>query len=105
MHNPFDNINDKLDKVLESNNEVKRLLLTSKETPSTNEPLKPLTFKEACIYVSLSESYMRILCHKKQIPFHKPEGRRQLQFIREELNEWMLEGDGVHSKALNKAYL
>lgn len=83
--------------------------LISKSTNPTiaDTVQRPLTFKEACIYVGLSESYMRLLCHKKEIPFHKPEGRRQLQFIREELNEWMVNGGANKSKseALSKAYL
>ena len=31
----------------------------------------PLDFNQMCEYVGISPSYGRLLCHKKEIPFHK----------------------------------
>ena len=104
--NPFQVISNKLDQVLESNQEVKDLLLQH-QPPKAEPPTqaKTLTFKEACAYVDLSQSYMRFLCHKKEIPYYKPRGRR-LYFKYTELDEWLLQkksevlGDAALEKAL-----
>ena len=90
-NNPFDELSTKLDQVLQSNLEVKNLLLATKPTPPQQEQqAKTLTFKEAVKYVDLSDSYMRYLCHKKEVPYYKPRGRR-LYFKISELDDWLLQ--------------
>lgn len=48
-----------------------------------------LTFKEAALFISLSESYLYKLTSKAGIPCYKPHGKH-LYFKREELEQWLL---------------
>ena len=105
--NTFHELEEKLDLVIKTNREV-RELLENQSSPKLVEPttVKPLTFKEACKYVDLSESYMRLLCHKKEVPYYKPRGRR-LYFLATELDEWLKQGKSYSpaKDALNRSYL
>ena len=106
MNYPFEILDKKLDKVLASNAKVLKAISRDPKTEDSDEG-KPMTFKEACEYVNLSETYMRLLCHKKEVPFHKPPGRRQLQFFKHELNDWMVSGgkSETEAEALKRTYL
>ena len=48
-----------------------------------------LNFKEACKYVSFSNSYMYKLTCANTIPFSKPNGKT-IFFDRDKLDEWLL---------------
>ncbi len=50
---------------------------------------KPLNVKEACKYLDISQSYLYKLTHKKQIPFFKPNGKKNY-FLESELRKWLL---------------
>lgn len=48
-----------------------------------------LTFEEACSYLSLSDSHLYKLTCAKEIPYYKPQGKKNY-FKRSELDSWML---------------
>jgi len=48
-----------------------------------------LTFKEACLYIEVSQSHMYKLTSSKSIPHFCPQGKR-LYFKRTELDFWLL---------------
>ena len=48
-----------------------------------------LTFTEAAMYLSLSESYLYQMVSKGLIPHYKPNGKK-LYFSRKELDHWLL---------------
>lgn len=50
---------------------------------------KALTFKEACLYLNLSASYMYKLTSGGILPFSKPNGKN-IYFDREKIEDWML---------------
>jgi len=49
---------------------------------------KPLTFKEACVYLGYAPSYLYKLTYKKVIPHYKPTGK-MIFFSKNELDEWI----------------
>lgn len=48
-----------------------------------------LIFKEACLYLNISQSHLYKLTSTKQIPHFCPQGKK-LYFKRAELDEWLL---------------
>lgn len=50
---------------------------------------KILSFKEACDYLSLSESHLYKLTSSRSIPHYCPQGKK-LYFNRHELDDWLL---------------
>lgn len=60
------------------------------EAPQQNNPatLKPLSFKEGCQYVALSESHVYKLTSQNLIP-HSKRGKR-IFFDASELDQWLL---------------
>ena len=88
MENPYTVIFEKLDSIL---NRLEALESKPAPAPTEGNTELKLTFPEAVKYVDLSESYMRQLCHKKQIPYYKPRGRR-IYFSKPELDEWIFRG-------------
>jgi excisionase family DNA binding protein len=48
-----------------------------------------LDFKEACLYLKVSDSFLYKLTSKNEIIFSKPNGRK-LYFQKRELDAWML---------------
>lgn len=56
---------------------------------------KPLSFKEACVYLGFTPSYLYKLTYRKAIPHYKPAGK-MLFFSKCELDEW------IFSKAEDK---
>jgi excisionase family DNA binding protein len=57
------------------------------QTSNTNKP--HLSFEEACDYLSLSESYLYKLTHKKLIPHYKMPTGKKLVFRKDELDKWL----------------
>ena len=49
---------------------------------------KPLTFKEACIYLGYAPSYLYKLTYRKVIPHYKPTGK-MIFFSKNEIDEWV----------------
>ena len=49
-----------------------------------------LTFKEACMYLGISESLLYKLTSTHDIPHYKPRGKL-LYFAKEELDNWLLQ--------------
>jgi excisionase family DNA binding protein len=49
---------------------------------------KPLSFKETCLYLNLSASYLYKLTHRRAIPFYKPTGKRVF-FDRSQLDAFL----------------
>jgi excisionase family DNA binding protein len=49
---------------------------------------KPLTFKEACIYLGYAPSYLYKLTYRKVIPHYKPTGK-MIFFSKNEIDEWI----------------
>jgi len=47
-----------------------------------------LTFKETCIYLGFSKSFLYKLTYKNTIPHHKPTGRKMF-FFKKELENWV----------------
>ena len=68
MSNILDAIWAKLDQVLDTQQAIQQMLAGAQPEEASN---RPLNFKEACAYVDLSESYMRLLCHRKEVPHFK----------------------------------
>ena len=48
------------------------------------------TFKEACMYLGISESLLYKLTSTQEIPHYKPRGKL-LYFAKEELDNWLLQ--------------
>ena len=93
--NPFEILESKMDQVLEAQRATQKILSVLN---LDEERSKTLNFREAMDYVDLSESYGRLLCHKKEIPFYKPRGRR-LYFVKSELDEWLQQGKSFLTKS------
>jgi len=53
-----------------------------------NKPI--LSFKEAALYLGLTESYLYKLTSSQDIPHYKPRGK-MLNFRKDELDEWQLQ--------------
>lgn len=49
---------------------------------------KPLTFKEACVYLGYAPSYLYKLTYRNVIPHYKPTGK-MIFFSKSELDEWI----------------
>ncbi len=47
-----------------------------------------ISFKEAAVYLSVSESHLYTLTSKRLIKHYKP--NKKIYFVRQELNEWVL---------------
>ena len=72
-----------INKLLNEDENLKRLqLIAHKEI---------LSFKEALLYLDVSESFLYKLTSKKEIDFTKPNGGK-IYFKKEDLNTWMLQG-------------
>ena len=93
--NPFEILESKMDQVLEAQRATQRMLAGDKPEETSD---KPMNFKEAMKYVDLSESYGRLLCHKKEIPYYKPRGRR-IYFLKSELDKWLMQGKSFLAKS------
>jgi excisionase family DNA binding protein len=62
-------------------------LMSSKET--FGRDLKPMTFIEACAYISCSKSYLYKMTSQNLIP-HSKRGKK-LYFIKAQLDKWLVE--------------
>ena len=86
-HNPL----PKGEEVKESLNAINGKIL---QRLSTLEDLlkkkdnKPLTFKEACVYLGYAPSYLYKLTYRNVIPHYKPTGK-MIFFSKNELDEWI----------------
>ena len=65
-----------------------------------------LTFKEACFYTGIKESYMYKLTSSGKIPHSKPQGGK-LYFKRTDLESWLLQNpakttDQIKMEAANR---
>ena len=86
MHNPFEHIEQRLER-------IERLLLEvlERDKGAKAEPLKKiLTIKEVADYLNLSKSCIYGYVNEKKIPVNKRGGK--LYFLREELDEWVKDG-------------
>ena len=48
------------------------------------------TFKEACVYIGVSESLLYKLTANKVIPHYKPRGKK-IYFSKKDLDDWLLQ--------------
>ena len=51
---------------------------------------KPLNFKQACEYLSVSASHLYKLTHTRRIPYSKPNGK-MIYFLKSDLRKWLLQ--------------
>jgi len=58
-----------------------------------------LSFKEALIYLDVSESFLYKLTHKKTIDFTKPNGGK-IYFKKSDLDNWMLQSQSDSKRVL-----
>ena len=70
-------------RILEEIKQIKQLLL---DLNMNNKEM--LNFKEACLFLDLSASYLYKLTSRGDIPYYKPHGKKNY-FQREELFNWM----------------
>lgn len=61
-----------------------------------------LNLEQAALFTGLSTSYLYKLTSKRMIPHSKPRGKT-IFFVREELEEWMLQNKQPHSKDFSRA--
>ena len=59
---------------------------------------KPLTFKEACVYLGYAPSYLYKLTYRNVIPHYKPTGK-MIFFSKNEIDEWIFKGNVESTKA------
>ena len=57
---------------------------------------KPLTFKEACVYLGYAPSYLYKLTYRNVIPHYKPTGK-MIFFSKNELDEWIYKSSPHHN--------
>lgn len=60
-----------------------------------------LSFKEALIYLDVSESFLYKLTHKKSIEFTKPNGGK-IYFKKSDLDSWMLQSQSPSARVLEE---
>ncbi len=60
-----------------------------------------LSFKEALIYLDVSESFLYKLTHKKAIEFTKPNGGK-IYFRKSDLDSWMLQSQSGSARVLEE---
>jgi len=58
-----------------------------------------LSFKEALVYLDVSESFLYKLTHKKAIEFAKPNGGK-IYFKKSDLDNWMLQSQSDSKRVL-----
>ncbi|MFV0572846.1 MAG: helix-turn-helix domain-containing protein [Xanthomarina gelatinilytica] len=63
-----------------------------------------LSFKEALIYLDVSESFLYKLTHKKSIEFTKPNGGK-IYFRKSDLDSWMLQSQSINQRVLEEKVL
>ncbi|OWP85302.1 hypothetical protein BWK59_00785 [Flavobacterium davisii] len=63
-----------------------------------------LSFKEAVLYLNVSESFLYKLTSKNEIPFSKPNGGK-IYFKKEDLNKWMTQNSTTSIDELEKEIL
>ncbi|APD06610.1 hypothetical protein UJ101_01081 [Flavobacteriaceae bacterium UJ101] len=63
-----------------------------------------LSFKEAVVYLDVSESFLYKLTSKKEIEFSKPNGGK-IYFKKKDLDNWMLQNESVSKDKLEKQML
>ncbi|MFK7000736.1 helix-turn-helix domain-containing protein [Flavobacterium oreochromis] len=63
-----------------------------------------LSFKEAVLYLNVSESFLYKLTSKNDIPFSKPNGGK-IYFKKEDLNKWMTQNSTTSIDELEKEIL
>lgn len=68
---------------------------------------KPLTFKEACVYLGYAPSYLYKLTYRNVIPHYKPTGK-MIFFSKNEIDEWIFRSSdkcGVMSDELKEGII
>ena len=60
-----------------------------------------LSFKEALLYLDVSESFLYKLTSKKEIEFTKPNGGK-IYFKKHDLDNWMLQGTSISKRVLEE---
>jgi excisionase family DNA binding protein len=60
-----------------------------------------LSFKEALIYLDVSESFLYKLSSKKAIEFTKPNGGK-IYFKKKSLDNWMLQTESINARVLEE---
>lgn len=63
-----------------------------------------LSFREALIYLDISESFLYKLTSKKAIEFSKPNGGR-IYFKKSDLDKWMLQNESTSTSELEQGIL
>lgn len=59
---------------------------------TNNTPSELMTFKQACEYLGLSQSYLYKLTSKKFIKHYKPRGKL-IYFRKSEIDKWVFDKD------------
>ena len=54
-----------------------------------SDDTKPLRFRDACVYLGCSSSYLYKLTHRKSIPYYKPNGK-MIYFKKLDLEQYLL---------------
>lgn len=63
-----------------------------------------LSFKEALLYLDVSDSFLYKLTSKKKIEFSKPNGGK-LYFRKADLDKWMLQNESTSPRVLEEEIL
>lgn len=63
-----------------------------------------LSFKEALLYLDVSESFLYKLTSKKEIDFTKPNGGK-IYFKKQDLDNWMLKGTSNSTRVFEENIL
>lgn len=85
-----------INKLLNEDENLKRLqLIAHKEI---------LSFKDALLYLDVSESFLYKLTSKKEIDFTKPNGGK-IYFKKQDLDNWMLKGKSNSTRVFEENIL
>lgn len=86
------NSDDKLERLEERVKKLERKVSTKLYTQSKKEiveiPKEMLNIAEAANFLGLEVNGLRMLMHKKLIPYYKPNGKKLCYFDPQELKEW-----------------
>lgn len=60
-----------------------------------------LSFREGCLYMDVSDSYLYKLTSKKALPFSKPKGGK-IYFKKSDLDNWMMQNESNGARVLEE---
>ncbi|WP_053977204.1 helix-turn-helix domain-containing protein [Mangrovimonas xylaniphaga] len=89
MENPFELINERLDRIEKLLTNINDKMEGNNGAPTPSLP-NIMNIEQVADYISLSKHTVYGLVHKREIP-HFKKGKR-LYFDKKNINEWLLEG-------------